>query len=142
MCFGISNNNIKYFNVAKEVSRLSNFHKQHIGCVVVYKHQIISVGYNQTKTHTLQAIYNRYRDIQGKNIQHSIHAEIDALLKIRFFDIDWSKVHIYIYRDHKTTKQLMISKPCPACMAYIKSFGIRHIYYTDDNAYCYLKLVG
>jgi deoxycytidylate deaminase len=136
-------NKIKYFNIAREVSRLSDFSRVHIGCVVVYKKQILSVGYNQSKTHTLQAIYNKYRDMKSdKPINHLAHAEIIALSHIKYRNIDWGKVKIYTYRDHKTTGELMIAKPCLACMEYIKRLGIRHIYYTDKNAYSYSHLIS
>ena len=61
--------NTKMFNLAKEISELSNFKRQHIGCVIVYKSHILSIGYNSNKTHPIQQIYNKYRYLNGNNIQ-------------------------------------------------------------------------
>jgi deoxycytidylate deaminase len=123
------------------VAKLSNYSKQHIGCIVVYKKQILAVGYNQNKTHTLQAYYNKYRNIENENIHHSVHAEIQALSRIRHMDIDWSKVEVYTYREHKQTGQLMMSKPCPACLRYLMDMGIQNVYYTDYGSYCCNKII-
>lgn len=136
----ISNRQIKYFNIAKEVAKLSDFHKQHLGCVVVYKKQILSVGYNQNKTHTLQATYNQYRELNGDNVKHMLHAELDALSKIRYSDIDWSKVEIYIYRENRSTNEKALSYPCSACKQYIVKLGIKNIYYTGNNSFCYERI--
>jgi len=134
--------NLKYFNIAREVAKLSDYKKQHIGCVIVYKKQIISVGHNQCKTHTLQAIYNQFRDFKPRpQTHHFLHAEIDAIIKIRYLNLDWSKVEIYVYREHKSEGKLMMSKPCQACMNYIKDLGIRKIYYTINGDYVYEKLI-
>lgn len=133
----INNRKIKYFNIAKEVSKLSTYNKQHLGCVVVYKKQVLSVGYNQEKTHTLQAIYNQYREFNHYDNCAKIHAETDALSKIRHLDIDWSRIEIYIYRERKDTNERALAYPCRACQAMIRQLGIRNIYYTGEDSYCY-----
>ena len=54
----LKNNDYKFFNKAKTISTLSDYEKIHIGCVAVYKGQIIGVGYNCNKTHPMQKYYN------------------------------------------------------------------------------------
>jgi len=138
----ITNRDLKYFNVAKSVSQLSDFRRCHIGCVVVYRKNIISTGFNSTKTHTLQYVYNHLRfDVNEKAI-HSVHAEIDALSKIRYLDIEWNKVNVYVYRGRKNDGSPMLAKPCVSCRAYMKKLGVRNIYYSDYDSYGYMKLEG
>ena len=128
--------NKKYFDVAQSISKLSNFHKSSTGCVVVYKKQIISTGYNQVKTHPIQYKYNKYR-FNEETDRHCVHAEIDALSKIRHYTIDWSKVDVYVYREHRKTSELMLSRPCKSCMKFIEELKIKHIYYTGYGSYNY-----
>lgn len=132
-------NNIQYFNKARDVSKLSSFHKYHTGCVVVYKKHIISMGFNSNKTHPIQKIYNKQR-YNDDSTPHTLHAEIMALAFIKDRkDIDWSKVDIYTYREN-SKGELRISKPCESCMALIKSLGIRKIYYTINGDYANLTI--
>ena len=70
-----------YFKAAKAMSKLSDY-KQKIGCVVVYKHRIISSGFNHHKTNPLQKKYNKYRFDEDTGF-HSVHAET--------FTTNWEK---------------------------------------------------
>jgi cytidine deaminase len=99
------------------------------------------VACNSEKTHPIQQEYNKYRNIQGNNINHKIHAEIASLLKIRHLNIDWSKVEIYTYREHKNTGEKALAAPCQACRVYIQSLGIRNLYYTGNNNIIYERVV-
>lgn len=138
----ITNRQNKYFNIAKSMAALSDFHRQHLGCVVVYKRKtVISVGTNQSKSHTLQALYNNLRGFDGNSYKACIHAEIDALSKIRYLDIDYSKVTLYIYRETADGKTAM-ARPCKACMGLIKNIGIKNIWYTTEFGYGHEKIMG
>ena len=53
--------NPHFFAKAKLASKLSDYPRYHIGCVVAYKKQILSVGFNTVKTHPIQKIYNKER---------------------------------------------------------------------------------
>ena len=59
---------------------------------------------------------------------------------MKYLDIDWSKVKLYIYRETRDGK-LAMSRPCPACMQAIKDLNIKHIAYTTDCGYATEKLV-
>ena len=63
-----------------------------------------------------------------------LHAEISCINFIKYLDINFSKVKLYIYRIRKD-KPFGLSRPCPSCMAAIKDLGIRDIYYTSDDGY-------
>ncbi len=101
----IINSNIdRYFNIAKQSSKLSNYPKIHIGACIIYKKQILAIGYNSLTTHTMQKEYNIYRTTHNRqfNVDHRpnyLHAEMACLVATRHLtNIDWSKAHIYVYR--------------------------------------------
>lgn len=76
----IKNKDLRYLNVAKEVSKCSDFKRANIGCCIVYKNDILAVGYNSEKTHTLQKKYNHYRGLNDqKNVEDKEHSEISAI---------------------------------------------------------------
>ena len=45
----------RFFRYAKNIAEMSDFEKQKMGCVVVYKKQVLSTGFNTTKTHPMAA---------------------------------------------------------------------------------------
>ena len=128
----------RYFHKARRTAMLSEFPRARIGCVAVYNNKIISIGINSYKTHPVQKIYDKYRDLKiGDGCPahlHALHAEIDCLLSIDDGTIDMSKVELYIYRILKNGKKAL-SKPCPACRQYIIDRGIRKIHYTTEDSF-------
>ena len=134
----LRNIDYKYFNKARHVASISDYKKQHIGCVAVYQGQVIGLGCNCNKTHPTQKFYNKYR-IKSDNMLPKLHAEISCINQIKHLDINFSKVKLYIYRIRKD-QPFGLSRPCPSCMAAIKDLGIRDIYYTTNNGFSYEKL--
>lgn len=132
---------MNYFDKAKNVSFLSDFKQTHIGCVAIYKKQVIGVGYNTNKTHPIQMKYNKYRDLEWNGIQPKakLHAELMCLLNIKDLNIDFAKVKIFIYREDKNGR-LALSRPCEACMRAIKDLGIKEINYTIYQGYVKEKI--
>ena len=129
------------FKIARECSLksdyTSNCSSAKIGCVVTYKRTILAKGFNSDKTHTTQAKYNkwRYREEAGnKYLPSKVHAEAMALQKIKYLDIDFSKVHVYNYRETKNG-EIAMARPCPSCMAMIQELGIKYVHYTTDCGY-------
>lgn len=135
----LTKTDMHYFDKASKVAEISDFAKINIGCVAVYQGTIIGVGFNTNKTHPMQKKYNRYRN--GENFIPKLHAEINCLNSIRYLDINFSKVKLYIYRKRKSTKYGMC-RPCPSCLAAIKDLGIKHIYYTTDEGFVYERMVS
>ena len=128
-----------YFKAAKAMSDLSDYHKYHIGAIAVYKHKIISSGYNTTVTNPLQKRYNQLRFTC--ETPHCKHAELDCLLPLlNRKDIDFSRVSLYLYREHKSG-ELACARPCPSCQALIKELGIRHIYYSNNGGYSHEEFI-
>lgn len=130
----------KYFEKARTVATISDFHKFHIGCVAVYQGKIIGYACNLQKTHPLQKEYNIFRNHEDNaNFIPRIHAEINCIASIRKLDVDFGKVKLYVYRE-RTLGGKGLSRPCAACMAAIKDLGIKDIYYTTDDGFVYEKV--
>lgn len=128
----------RYFQKARQVAYVSDYEKVHVGCVAIYKGQIIGLGCNCNKTHPTQKFYNRYR-IQSDSMLPKLHAEINCINQIKHLNIDFSKVSLYIYRVRNDRPHGM-ARPCPSCMAAIKDLGIRDIYYTTDDGYTHERI--
>lgn len=134
----------KYLSLAKNVSELSNFYKQHhLGCIITYKNKIISDGYNSLKTNPVQKEYNKYRDYTLDTPNNgSLHAEMMALIRCKDVDVDWNKVNVFIYREHANGNPAL-ARSCPACLKALKDKGIKNIYYSTEhspNGYAYERI--
>lgn len=128
-----------YFNAAKAISEHSCFRRYHVGCIAVYRHKIISSGYNSDRTNPLQKRLNVHR-FEDEAI-HKLHAEVSCLLPlIGRKDINFNEVSLYIYREHKSG-ELAMARPCASCEALIRSLGIRHLYYTGERSYINEELI-
>lgn len=124
---------MKFFEKAQKESESGAYKNFKIGAVVTYNGSVIGIGHNSCKTSPVQEEYNKYRNFEQSPKNNSyIHAEIDALAPLRKKDIDWKKVSVYTCRTLKGGK-LACARPCPACMAFIKSLGIKNIYFTDED---------
>lgn len=122
-----------FFKLAKNASMFSDFPRQHIGAILVYKNRVIAVGWNTTKENPIQKKYNQYRGFDTDVCVNSLHAEMMCLIKARKLNIEWSKASLFIYRSFKNGKNA-IARPCEACMQAIKDYGIKNIYYTSENS--------
>lgn len=123
----------KYFSFARNASQYSDFCgskvSRHTGCVLVHKNKVISVAWNTSKEHPLQKKYNKERGFNTDVSKNSLHAEMYALVRTEGLDIDWSKVTMFVYREHADEKRAM-ARPCEACMKAIKDRGIKLVIYT------------
>ena len=128
-----------YFNIAKSVSELSDFPRIKIGSCSVYKHKVISTGFNTQRTDPMQKKYNRYRFTE--DTKHTCHAELSCLKPlIGRKDIDFKNVDLYIYRSYKNG-ELALSRPCPSCMKLITELGIKNIYYTNSGGFSHEEIL-
>ena len=134
----IRKNDYKYFDKARLVASISDYHKIHIGCVAVYQGQVIGIGCNCNKTHPSQKHYNKYR-ISSETMLPKLHAEISCINQVKHLNINFSKVKLYIYRIRKD-QPFGLARPCPSCMEAIKDLGIKNIYYTTNEGFSYEHL--
>ena len=113
------------FKKARLAALDSDFHRQHVGCVITYK------------GHPYQKIYNEYRQPPDDNEWiPKVHAEISALSKIKDLNLNPKKLAVYTYRIRKDQKFGM-ARPCPACINAIIDMGIKHIYYSTNDGYAH-----
>lgn len=132
----------KYFAKTRQFVMISDYTKTYVGCVAVYYGHVISIGYNCNKIHPIQKQYNKYRNMHTfdkTDALPKLHAEINCLNFIRYLDINFDKIKLYIYRIRKD-QPFGISRPCPSCMAAIKDLGIRNIYYTTNDGYVHERI--
>lgn len=132
-----------YFNLAKNASQYSDNKRAKLGSVIIYKNKVLSVGWNvENKTNPLQEEYNRLRgyDVSVEFTKSSLHAEFSAMLRIKHMDIDFNKIHMFVYREKKDGT-IGNARPCPACMGFAKTLGIKNIYYTTNEGWAYEKIV-
>lgn len=130
-----------YLSLAKSACQYSDYTKARLGAIVVYKGKVLSVGWNSNKTSPVQKELNRLRsfDVEASNAYNTLHAEVACLLKVKDLDIDWGKASIFVYRIKKDGNS-GLAKPCPGCGAYIKSLGIRNIFYSTNNGWAYERI--
>jgi tRNA(Arg) A34 adenosine deaminase TadA len=105
---------------------LNSKYKHRIGAVIVKGGRILSVGHNKVGHRAKHGIW-----------ESSVHAEIHAiskLLKPKYHD-KLQGCKIFVARVKKSG-QIGLAKPCPCCLSFIKSVGIREIIYTTDNQFC------
>ena len=127
---------------AKGVSECSDFPRQKIGCILVQGNRVLAVGYNCTKKNPMQKRYNRYRNFEEDSVNNgSIHAEMQILIKTKYWNVDWNNTVLYIYREFKRNHKPALAKPCLACSYALWGRGITEVYYTDHtNSKGYSKL--
>lgn len=129
-----------YLDIAAECAKSATYSgpsRVQLGCVAVYHGAVLAKGCNTDKTHTNQAKYNylRYDEDRGSRYYPpKAHSEVSVLSRIRYLDIDFSRVTLFIAREYKSGAPAL-ARPCPSCMALIKEFGIRTICYTTDSGY-------
>jgi deoxycytidylate deaminase len=108
----------KYLNLAILIADQSPHPQHKIGCVLVLKGEIVSVGFNQFKTHPLQKKW-------GGETKQFLHAEIAALVKLRS-----EATTAYIARVRRNGT-LGLAMPCPSCMLALSHAGIQKIYWSE-----------
>lgn len=126
-----------FFELARNSCLYSNNKKTRVGCVLVYKNKVMTVGWNVAdKEHPVQKKLNVLRgydpNISGEH--NTLHAEMMALLKARSLDIDFGKSALFVCRIRKDGS-IGMAKPCEACSEMIKTMGVRDIYYTTNDGW-------
>ena len=127
---------MKFFETAREESLLSDYKGQRLGAIAVYKGKVVlAKAHNSNITDTVQYLYNRYRKPTKPNIMEKpakVHAEIALFKKIRFLDVDFKDISIYVYRELRDGS-LAMARPCASCEHALRRLGIRDVYYTTTS---------
>lgn len=108
---------IKFFEIAKKLSKFSDHHQHKLGAVLTQKNRVVGIGFNKLKTNP-----------KSTHLFKAHHAEFDAILNSEKYDL--RGCDIYVYRETRNGDMAM-SYPCASCYNLIKSKGIKNIYYTD-----------
>lgn len=111
---------MRYFDLAKKISKLSNHEHHKLGSVIVRGSKIVSVGTNNIKTHP-----------KSRHPFFSLHSETAAILLAKQ---DLRSCEIYVYRETKAGIPAM-SRPCIYCLPLIKESGIKEVHYSTNGSY-------
>lgn len=122
----------KGYAIAQKASLRSDFGRCHTGAVAIYGGKVLALGWNSDKTSSMQARYNKARGFNGYTFKSSLHAEMMVVNKIKYLDIDFSQVRIFVWRGKNSPE---MSKPCAACEKAIRDLGIKKVFYTGNNSY-------
>lgn len=126
-------NNERGYYYARMASANSDFTGYSLGAAAFYCGKLLALGWNSCKTHPAQALYNSMeRGFDGYSFKSTIHAEMMVINKIKYLDINFSKVKLFVWRGDDLPK---ISKPCPACKRALRDLGVKRVYYTGNNSY-------
>ena len=129
----------RYFEFAKKQALSSTYarHKSKgikgkvgIGAVIIKGNFIVSTGVNKIKTHTQQHRHNMKYSFMAPTPR--MHAEVDALISSRFYDLTGCEV--FVYREN-SDGGLANCRPCAACLGALTNAGVKHFYYTTDEGY-------
>lgn len=133
----IPNNKIKshpkyqrFLSIARGLSETSIFNKNKMGAIIVLKGKVIAKGFNSFKSHPLQKHYNIHRTDISDEAPHYLHAEMDALRKVK--DLDLKNAEVYVYHVNNNGEQKM-ARPCAACMKALKEHGFCTIHYSTPD---------
>lgn len=123
---------MKLKEVLASVALNSDHHRSKHSALILYKNEIISVGFNRIKSHPFQKKYAK------ANEAIFLHAEISAIKQsLRRITLkELSKSTLYVARirlNNENKPHFMYSKPCDGCMRAIAEFDIRKVFYTEDG---------
>jgi deoxycytidylate deaminase len=109
--------NTRFVELAKRAA-LRSSHKYHVGAVLTRGNKVVSFGTNQPKTHP-----------QSYCFWKTIHAEADALLGVPLSESKGGTM--FVVRITRTGL-LATSRPCQACFAMLRDYGVKKVYYIND----------
>lgn len=106
------------FKHARIAAKRSKLYSHRVGAALFRKKQLVSVGYNTKKTHP--------------NCPNELtqHAEFNVTKGFSPEEIDGCT--LYIVRLTRTGK-IGISKPCADCADYLRSLGLKKVYFSNEE---------
>lgn len=122
----ITKRDLKMMKLAEKMAEHSDFGRVSIGAVLTENKDVVSVGFNQRKTHPLQRHYNH---ISGHHCGSWIHAEIAAYTKLPFGS---NPDTLYVFRKD-LEGNIAMARPCKACMRANKDYKIKRVVYTTPD---------
>lgn len=115
----------RIINIARAILDYND--KQNMIAVIVKSGSVLAIGQNcMSRTHPVY--FNGEYD-------KGIHAEYDALRKVRHQDIGNAKMYVLYFKKDST---LGNSKPCTDCKRMIEESGIGSVFYIEEDKWCKL----
>lgn len=121
-------NHSKALNLADTISKQSTSKKKKVGCVITYNNKVISSGYNHVPDEFTD---KSCEDNEGKTHWYVIHAEADAILKMKNYEsqnIDNKNINL---SDKSNYIMYITLSPCRDCAKLIYQSGIKNVIYKD-----------
>ncbi len=108
----------RFAKIALQLAAATEHDVTHQLCaLVVSKSQVLSIGYNQLKTHPISVA----------TPQQQLHAEMHALLRCG----STQGMDMIVVRSKPSGKP-GLAKPCEICQGILRRFGVRKVSYTID----------
>jgi len=110
-----------YIDIAMRLAQKSVMEHKH-GAVVVINNEVIAVGFNHKQEFMCH--------------QRSIHAEVDAILKVKGRHkslLNDAEMYVVRIGTVRMNFPLKYSKPCCECQKVIRKYGIRKVYYSTND---------
>lgn len=109
----------RFAKIALQLASESEHDVTHTLCaLVVSKNEVLSIGYNQTKTHPIS---------EGTPQMH-LHAEMHALLRCPSPE----GADVVVARS-KPSGRPGLARPCERCMGLLRRAGVRRVIYTLNS---------
>ena len=111
-----------------------------VAAALVHRNDVVSFGVNSKKTHPFQKLYGR------NDMSLCLHAEVAAIKNaLRFISVkDLKDCTLYVLRvkqnEPKGSFVAGLSRPCDGCQRAIATFGIKKVYFTEDNGSSFVCL--
>lgn len=123
----------KYFAYLYKIAEnVEPVRRARLAACLVYKNEVISVGYNQKKSHPFQKQFSKNEDAIY------LHAETSAIVNaLKTHDLDTlRKSSMYILRLKRLGRSPTLieglAKPCIGCQKALAQFDIRNVYYSTE----------
>ena len=116
---------IKYLKLAEKEANKSN-ERYKLGCLLIKNGHILGRGFNINKSHP------KY----GSGYHDFLHAEGRAILNAVSKGKNLIDSSALVFR-----RNSLLAKPCKDCMKLLKKFGIKEVYYTNNQLLKREKLI-
>jgi deoxycytidylate deaminase len=110
---------IKFAKLALQLADLDNGMHYSLCAIIIKKNRVLSVGYNQSKTHS----------ISKDTVVQMIHAEMHAILKCQGGALKGAEM---IVARARADRKAGLAKPCSVCQGILRRCGIKRVLYTTN----------
>lgn len=105
-----------------------------LAAAIVYGNDIVSIGYNERRSHTFQARFSKNEDAIYMHAENA--AIYRATKEIRRKDFGKTTLYVCRVKCLQEDQQVLIhgmACPCNGCMKAVNSFGIKTVVYSCEH---------